>query len=126
LVEPCQVAVWLQETTPAAIRAVAPTGHAQRRAAPETRRPMRFLLAHRNNNERCDTKPYRKCLLRHCRAVPFVLAFPRFRLCSPVCCAEPLTCKWSYIMAITKDQLISDLAEAVSLPKATVRTLIDQ
>ena len=29
-------------------------------------------------------------------------------------------------MAITKDQLISDLAEAVSLPKATVRTLIDQ
>jgi DNA-binding protein HU-beta len=55
-----------------------------------------------------------------------VLAFPRFRLCSPVCCAEPLTCKWSYIMAITKDQLISDLAEAGSLPKATVRTLIDQ
>jgi DNA-binding protein HU-beta len=39
---------------------------------------------------------------------------------------EPLTCKRSYIMAITKDQLISDLAEAVSLPKATVRTLIDQ
>ena len=29
-------------------------------------------------------------------------------------------------MAITKDQLISDLAEAVDLPKATVRSLIDQ
>lgn len=29
-------------------------------------------------------------------------------------------------MAITKDQLIGDLAEAVDLPKTTVRTLIDQ
>ncbi|MGP0173697.1 HU family DNA-binding protein [Pseudomonas sp. NCHU5208] len=29
-------------------------------------------------------------------------------------------------MAMTKDQLISDLAEAASLPKASVRGLIDQ
>ena len=29
-------------------------------------------------------------------------------------------------MAITKDQLIGDLAEAVDLPKATVRALLDQ
>lgn len=29
-------------------------------------------------------------------------------------------------MAITKDQLIGDLAEAVDLPKTTVRALIDQ
>ncbi len=29
-------------------------------------------------------------------------------------------------MAITKDQLIGDLAEATSLPKASVRNLLDQ
>jgi len=32
----------------------------------------------------------------------------------------------STIMAMTKDQLISDIAEAIDAPKATVRSVLDQ